>query len=242
MRYFINCSYLGTNYVGWQRQPNGESVQGVIEQSVGTILRQEVEVVGCGRTDAGVHASNYIFHMDIDGELPEGFLRKINRYLPGDIAFNHVDPVTSDMHARYSAKERSYEYYLSLVKDPFRQQVAYYFPYPDQPDVELMNRVGEMLLKYDDFTTFCKTGSDTPHFLCNMTHAQWSIEGNLVIFRITANRFLRGMVRLIVGAMLRVGRGTASLGEIQMAMDRKEPLAKSESAPGHGLHLVEVKY
>jgi tRNA pseudouridine38-40 synthase len=242
MRYFINCSYLGTNYVGWQRQPNGESVQGVIEQAFATMLREKIEIVGCGRTDAGVHASNYIFHVDVQEQLAEGFLRKMNRFLPGDIAFNSIQSVSDEMHARYSAKERSYEYYLSLAKDPFRQQTAYYFPYPDHPDFDVMNQVGEMLMRYNDFSTFCKTGTDTPHFLCDLTYARWHVDGDSATFRITANRFLRGMVRLIVGAMLRTGRGASSFEEIEQAMKAQRPLAKSESAPGHGLHLVEIKY
>lgn len=242
MRYFVDCSYLGTDYVGWQRQPNGDSVQGVIEQSLSTILREEIEIVGCGRTDAGVHASNYIFHMDLKNDLPERSLGKLNRFLPGDIAIKSITPVTQDMHARFSAKERTYEYYLTLTKDPFNQETVYYFPYPTSLDFEEMNRVGEMLLGFSDFATFCKTGSDTPHYLCDLTECRWSVDGDRATFRITSNRFLRGMVRLIVGAMLRVGRNATSFEEVKEAMQTQGTLTKSESAPGHGLHLVQIKY
>ena len=242
MRYFVEAAFLGTKYVGWQRQPNGLSVQEVIESSISTVLRNETQIVGCGRTDAGVHAQQYFFHFDAEEELPEGFMFKLNRFMPDDIAFYDVKLVDDDMHARFSAISRSYKYNLSLRKEPLRQHIAHEYRYPGELDFDLMNEAGEMLKERKEFKTFCKKGSDTPHYLCDVTEASWSCNQHSATFEISANRFLRGMVRLIVGMMLQVGRHQLSLAALRQALDDQVQLKKSESAPAHGLHLVEIRY
>lgn len=242
MRYLVHCSFLGTNYVGWQIQPNGTSVQGTLEEAFSTILRDKIDIVGCGRTDAGVHAQNYVFHFDTDAGIPENLLYKLNRYLPDDIALQSMREVGEDMHARFTATSRSYKYYLTLEKDPFRTETAMYYPYPDPPDWGLMNEAGRLLCQYKEFKPFCKAGSDTPHYLCDMTLAHWDYTDVDAVFTITANRFLRGMVRLIVGTMLQVGRGQMTLNELRQVMDAQVALDKPESVVAHGLHLVRIEY
>ena len=242
MRYFVEASFLGTKYVGWQRQPNGLSVQEVIERSISTVLRNEIEIMGCGRTDSGVHAQQYFFHFDTDEQLPEGFMFKLNRFMPDDIAFYDVRGVADDMHARFSATSRSYKYYLSLRKDPLRQHISHEYRYPDALDFDLMNEAGEVLKAHKEFKTFCKQGSDTPHYLCDLTKAYWSHDQHSATFEISANRFLRGMVRLIVGMMLQVRRHQLSLTELHKALEDQVQLKKSESAPAHGLHLTRIEY
>jgi tRNA pseudouridine38-40 synthase len=242
VRHFVEASFLGTNYVGWQRQPNGISVQEVIENSISTVLRKQIQIVGCGRTDAGVHAQQYFFHFDTDKSLPKGFVFKLNRFMPNDIAFYDVRLVKDDMHARFSAKSRSYTYYLSLRKEPLRQNVSVEYRYPGELDFDLMNEAAAILQQYRDFKTFCKQGSDTPHFLCDLTEASWSHDQYSGTFKISANRFLRGMVRLIVGMTLRIGRHQLTLDELRKALDDQVQLKKSESAPAHGLHLTLIQY
>jgi len=242
MRRFVTCSFLGTHYVGWQVQPNGTSVQGVLEEALSTILRDNIEIVGCGRTDAGVHARNYVFHFDSEADVPENVLYKLNRYLPEDIALQSMREAGEEEHARFSAVSRTYNYYLSLNKDPFRKETSLYYPYPDPPDWQLMNKAGELLCQYNEFKPFCKAGSDTPHYLCDMTKANWEYTETDAIFTITANRFLRGMVRLIVGMMLQVGRGQMTLEELKGIMESQSALSKPESVAAHGLHLVDVEY
>jgi tRNA pseudouridine38-40 synthase len=217
-------------------------VQGVLEEAFSTILRDKIEIVGCGRTDAGVHAEQYVFHFDTDVMTPENLLYKLNRYLPQDIALQSMSEVGEDRHARFSATSRSYKYYLTMVKDPFRTETAMYYPYPDPPDWDLMNKAGKLLCHYKEFKPFCKVGSDTPHYLCDMTRAHWEYTDTDAVFTITANRFLRGMVRLIVGTMLQIGRGQMSLEELQETMSSQRPLEKPESVSPNGLHLVSIEY
>ena len=242
MRYFVEASFLGTKFVGWQRQPNGLSVQQAIEEALSTLLRSEIQVTGCGRTDAGVHAQKYVFHFDVEAPLPERFLGKVNRFIDDDIAFKTISEVSDDMHARFSAKSRSYKYYLSIVKEPLRQHISYRYPFPDALDFERMNEAGQLLTEFNEFKTFCKTGSDTPHYLCDLTQAEWTYSSCRATFTISANRFLRGMVRLIVGAMIQVGRHELSLEDLNAAIQLQTPLSKAESAPAHGLHLTEIQY
>jgi len=242
VRYLVEASFLGTNYVGWQRQPNGLSVQEVIEGAISTVLRNDIQIVGCGRTDAGVHAQQYFFHFDTDQPIPEGFMFKLNRFMPNDIAFYHIHLVENDMHARYSAVSRSYKYYISLRKEPFNQHIVYDYRYPGDLDFDRMNEAGEILKEYKEYKTFCKRGSDSPHYLCDLTLASWSYSEHSATFEISANRFLRGMVRLIVGMMLQVGRHQLPLTELRQALNDQVQLKKSESAPAHGLHLTSIQY
>lgn len=242
MRFFAQCSFLGTHFVGWQKQPNGTSVQGVIEERISTFLRTPVEIIGCGRTDAGVHASQYIFHFDVPESLPSDFRYRINQMLPMDIALQQIREVAEDAHARFSAIERSYQYHVHFEKDPFVQLTSLYYARGGKLDWERMQKAGEVLMGFQEFKPFCKSGSDTPHYLCDLRKANWLLDGESAVFTVTANRFLRGMVRLMVGTMLQVGNGSLGLDALRETMHEQRPLKQAESVPAHGLHLVDVRY
>jgi len=243
MRYFAEISFDGTNYVGWQHQSNGRSVQSTIEEILSKVLQTGIDVVGCGRTDAGVHASQFIIHFDTEEEsLDDHFAVKLNRMLPADIAVRSIRKVDGDAHARHSALTRSYRYVLITQKDPFRRQTAWLYPFAKILDSELMQNISNKLMAYEEFKPFCKTGSDTPHYKCVLSQAEWTFTEQQIFFDITANRFLRGMVRLIVGTMLMVGRGKLNADEVLDAMNNQQPLPVSESAPPHALFLSRVTY
>ena len=242
MRLLVECAYDGTNYVGWQVQPNGVSVQQVIQEGLSTILREEIEVVGCGRTDAGVHASQYYFHFDTGSTIPENLVDRINRFLPPDIAFKSIAPVDDDFHARFSATRRGYHYYMHFRKDPFQRVRSLYVHRGDELDWDLITRAAQILMEYEEFKPFCKTGSDTPHYKCSALNIEWTLEEETAIMSIRANRFLRGMVRLITGALLRIGKEEISLDQLKKAMDSQTPLQRADSAPGHALFLSHVQY
>jgi tRNA pseudouridine38-40 synthase len=249
MRYFLTLSYLGTHYNGWQSQPNAPSVQATIEQALSTFLGGvNCPVTGCGRTDTGVHARNYVAHFDSDKTIPGTFLKGINSLLPADIAIHDIRPVGQEgqeaPHARFSAFERSYEYHIVTRKDPFFTQTAWIYPAFERLDLEKMQAVGRLLLRYHDFFPFCKTDSSTDHYRCDLLRAEWlyTPEEHHAVFHITANRFLRGMVRLIVGACIQAGKDQLSLQQIQHALETQTPLPKSLSVPPNGLFLTGIKY
>ncbi|QIP14019.1 tRNA pseudouridine(38-40) synthase TruA [Spirosoma aureum] len=241
MRYFLELAYRGTNYHGWQRQPNGRSVQEVLENALTILFRFPIAIVGSGRTDTGVHAGQQFAHFETDQPLPRNLLRSINSLIPNDIAVYDCFPVRSDDHARYTATFRYYQYQLIRRKDPFRDGLAYVFTLP--LDVELMNEAAIRLLHHTDFESFSKVKTDVKTFNCRIDFAYWVIDqaGNLT-FHIKADRFLRGMVRAIVGTLLDVGQGRLSVDEfdrIILARDRKKA---GRAAPADGLSLVEVGY
>lgn len=244
MRYFLTLSYLGARYAGWQVQPNAISIQSTIELALSTILREDVAITGCGRTDAGVHARYYVAHFDAQEPLPPNFLNGINSLLPPDIAIHQVQAVHTDAHARYDAFERSYEYHLSLRKDPFSTQTAWFYPMHAQLDFDKMQAVGALLLSFDAFYPFCKSDSGLEQYHCSLLKASWEKhpEDHRWVFHITANRFLRGMVRLIVGSCIQVGKGQLQIADIQQALEQQKSLKKSLSVPAHGLFLTDVKY
>ncbi|MCB0687810.1 MAG: tRNA pseudouridine(38-40) synthase TruA [Saprospiraceae bacterium] len=244
MRYFIKLSYRGTAYVGWQRQPNGLSVQQCIEENLAKLLRLEVPVVGCGRTDAGVHASEYYAHFDWDGVTLETnkILNHLNRMLPADIAIDSLTIVPDTLHARFSATKRTYHYYLNGQANPFQEGLVYHYYYFKQLDWPLMQQMADLLKKHKAFFPFCKTHSDVDHYLCEISDAQWEGEGQQMVFRISANRFLRGMVRLIVGMSLQVGMHKVPLDDVRLALEQQKTLAKSLSAPAQGLFLTKIEY
>ncbi len=243
MRYFAKIAYKGTNYVGWQFQPNGMSVQQKIDDSMSLILGQKIEVLGCGRTDAGVHASDFYLHFDFDGEFPEGFVYRLNKVLPKDIVFYEIFKTKEDAHARFDAFQRSYEYHIDLRKNPFINETIYHFPYRTELDFDKMNEAVALLLEYDEFMPFCKTNSDSKTMICHLSRAEWVRESESHwVFHITSNRFLRGMVRLIVGMSINVGRGKLDIAEVKHAMDGQVFLKRSYSVPPEGLFLTEVKY
>ncbi len=244
MRYFLTLSYLGTRYSGWQVQPNAPSVQATLETALRTILRETVEITGCGRTDAGVHAKYYVAHFDAAGALPPTFLNGLNSLLPDDIAVHDIRPVQPTAHARYDAFERSYEYHIALRKDPFATETAWFFPQNRFFDLKKMQDVADLLPRYTAFFPFCKTDSGVDSYDCELKQAFWEQKPaeHRLIFHITANRFLRGMVRLIVGACVNAGLGKIEVADVQSALDEQKPLKKSLSVPPQGLFLTDVRY
>ena len=245
MRYFIELSYDGTAYCGWQVQPNGESVQGCIQRALSMLLREEVSITGAGRTDAGVHAAMMVAHVDIPADLsPEAtnqLVYRLNGILPHDIAIHRIYPVPDDMHARFSALARTYYYYVHTRKSPFLRDRSWRLVHA--PDFEAMNRAAATLLEYEDFTSFSKVNTDTKTNICHVRSARWvQLADYEWRFEITADRFLRNMVRAIVGTLMEVGRGQLSLEGFRQVIERKDRSAAGDSVPARGLFLQEVKY
>ena len=243
MRFFITLSYDGMRYHGWQVQPNGPSVQEKIQWALSTILRQDILVTGAGRTDAGVHARMMVAHFDVetmDFELQD-LTYKLNRLLPQDIAIQKMEPVSDEMHARFSATSRTYHYYIHTVKDPFLRAYSCELHYP--LDFQLMNEAAAILMTYEDFGAFCKAHADVKTTLCHITAAQWhQTSPSSWYFEITANRFLRNMVRAVVGTLIDVGRGRLSLDDFRKVVEGKRRTEAGESMPANALFLEEVKY
>lgn len=247
-RYRFRIKYDGTNFAGWQRQPNALSIQEVIETELEKLVPtvSQIRIVGCGRTDAGVHASDYYFHADLPaGPLTsDDYHYKLNGMLPASIAMISVDKVSDNWHARFDAKRRSYQYHIHGVKDPFINGYSFFWPYTAHIDLNKLEQVATALLKYEDFSTFCKAHSDVKHYLCHIHSSGWSVseEGTNLIFHISANRFLRGMIRLIVGASLNVASGKISLSELELALDQRKKLRLNWSVPPQGLFLSKIEY
>lgn len=242
MRYFITFSYDGTAYHGWQIQPHSVTVQEELQKALSTLMRKPMEVVGAGRTDTGVHARKMIAHFDHDEvmDCPQ-LVYKLNKLLPRDIAVQHVEPVADDMHARFSAKSRTYHYYVHLDKNPFLR--SYSWQVYGNPDFELMNRAARVLMEYKDFTSFSKVNTDTKTNDCTITEARWDRVGeDQWRFTVTANRFLRNMVRAIVGTLMEVGRGRMTIEQLRSVIEAKDRCRAGDSVPGNALFLVEVLY
>ncbi|MBR1932552.1 MAG: tRNA pseudouridine(38-40) synthase TruA [Prevotella sp.] len=242
MRYFITLSYDGTRYHGWQVQPNGISVQGELQRALSLLLRQEVAVTGAGRTDAGVHARMMVAHFDVEAPVDARQLcYKLNRLLPQDIAIQQLEPVAPDMHARFSALSRTYHYYIHTRKSPFHRHYSWQVPY--QLDFDAMNRAAALLLQYDDFGAFCKSHTDVKTTLCRVTRAEWvQTDPCTWYFVITANRFLRNMVRAVVGTLVEVGRGRMTLDDFRRVVEGKCRSDAGESMPGNALFLENIEY
>ncbi|MCX6240555.1 MAG: tRNA pseudouridine(38-40) synthase TruA [Bacteroidetes bacterium] len=244
MRYFINLSYNGTNYHGWQAQKNAISIQKVLTDALCMMLREEVSLTGCGRTDAGVHAREYYAHMDLVKELGRTqagkLVFKLNSFLGKDISLREIFSVRPDAHARFSATLRTYKYYITLVKDPFLVDRSYYHFGPI--DIDLMNRGAELIMKYSDFTSFSKVDSDTKTKICRISEAQWERSGDLLVFTISADRFLRNMVRAIVGTLLDLGTGKMLLRDLKLVIEAKNRSDAGDSVAACGLFLEQVVY
>ena len=242
-RYFITFSYNGTAYHGWQIQPNGITVQERLQQALATLLRQPVEVVGSGRTDAGVHATMMVAHFDAPPltDTPAQLAYRLNHLLPADIAVQRIEPVSSDMHARFSAISRTYHYYLHTEKNPFLANRSWECHYP--LDFDAMNEAAQWLLTQQDFAAFCKAGADVKTTLCQLSHAQWhQLSPTEWRFEITANRFLRNMVRAVVGTLVEVGRQRLTLQQFQQVVASHSRSQAGESMPAHALFLVDISY
>jgi tRNA pseudouridine38-40 synthase len=242
MRYFLEIAYKGTNYVGWQVQPNGVSVQQKIDEALSTVLRDNIHCIGCGRTDAGVHAAQFFLHFDTAKEFPENFLHRLNSLLPGDIAVKRTIHVSEKSHARFDATLRAYTYYVSDVKDPFRKEFCFYKPFYSL-DFNVMQKSCKVLTRYNDFPSFCKSKAGSKTTIVSISEAKWvQSRDSTWEFHISADRFLRGMVRLIVGAMFRIGEGRMTLEEFEEGIQNKKRFGQALSAPAHGLFLTEVRY
>lgn len=243
-RYFIYLAYDGANYHGWQIQPNGCSVQECLMKALSTFLRQDIDVVGAGRTDAGVHASLMVAHFDYDEELdPAVVTEKLNRLLPSDISVYKVRLVKPDAHARFDATARTYKYYVTTAKFPFNRQYRWRLYCP--LDYERMNEAARILFEYIDFTSFSKLHTDAKTNICHITHAEWTkVEGEDTtwVFTIRADRFLRNMVRAIVGTLVEVGRGKMTVEDFRKVIENQDRCKAGTSAPGQALFLVNVEY
>lgn len=243
-RYFAELAYHGAAYHGWQKQPNGTSVQETIETALAMLLRKPVSTTGCGRTDTGVHASRFFLHFDEIDPLPEDLTERLNRALPPDISIFRIFPVADEAHARYDATSRSYTYHISLRKDPFALGLAYYFVQAATMDITILQEAADILPAYEDFFPFCKSRGAAMTTKCRITRVAWefSSDGQQLLFHITADRFLRGMVRLIVGMCLNVATGKITMEEVRAALDEQRVIKKSLSVPAEGLFLTEVRY
>ncbi|MDC7995827.1 tRNA pseudouridine(38-40) synthase TruA [Altibacter sp. HG106] len=241
MRYFFDISYHGKNYHGWQIQPDAITVQEVLQQTMSTFFRTPLAITGAGRTDTGVHAKQLYFHVDVDAISNREATRfKLNRFLPKDISIQNIIPVTPDAHARFDATSRTYEYWITLDKNPFLQETAWQLH--RTPDIDRMNTAAAILLEHQDFECFSRTHSNVKTFLCDIQKAHWQQRGQLLIFTITADRFLRNMVRAIVGTLMDIGLQKQAVEDFRRILASGDRTQAGASAPAHGLYLTEVQY
>lgn len=242
LRYFIELSYHGKNYHGWQIQPNEISVQETIEQALSILLKQSIAVVGCGRTDSGVHASQFFLHFDIQNPIDKEKLKfRLNSFLPEDIAIFQIIKVKEGAHARFDAISRSYRYQISLIKDVFNTDLSLKL-HEAELDLDRMNKAAELMMKYDDFKCFSRSKTDVKTYQCNISKAYWYKEQNKLIFCITANRFLRNMVRAIVGTLLEVGMNKMNLEQFQNVIESRDRTKAGASVKAKGLYLTQIDY
>lgn len=243
-RYFLHLSFNGGSFHGWQSQHNAPSVQSTLREALSVVLRKPVEITGAGRTDAGVHAREFYAHFDLQEELQiserMNLVHHLNGYLPDAVAVKEVLPVREDAHSRFSARSRTYQYFISKKKDPFLQ--AYSWFYPGNLDIERMNQGAEILKNTHDFTSFAKLPKETKTNICEVEFAMWEDQGQVLVFTITADRFLRNMVRAVVGTLVELGRGRISLDDLQGIILSKDRKAAGYSVPANGLFLVGINY
>ncbi len=241
-RYFLEFAYNGTRFHGYQIQPNGLSIQEAIQRTLSILLKTETELTGCGRTDSGVHALQYYAHFNFDGNLPANLIYALNSMLKKDIVFYRCIPVQDAAHARFDAISRSYVYYIDLRPNPFRQETSYYCPFASDVNKDLMQKAASILLEYQQFDTFCLTHNDAKTKICKLNRSEWIFNQWDWEYHVRSDRFLRGMIRLIVGMCLNVGKGKISLDELKFALDNKIALKQAWSVPACGLFLTDIKY
>ena len=240
-RYFFEVAYNGKKYHGWQIQPSAISVQEVLTHCLQTLLRESIEIVGAGRTDAGVHATKMYAHFDTLQDLSSAlWVQKINSFLPEDITVYRIFRVADDAHARFDATSRTYEYHIHTFKNSFLKDLSWY--HFRTLDVKKMNEAAKILLEYEDFECFSKTHTDVFTFNCTITEAHWTQNGDRLVFTISANRFLRNMVRAIVGTLINIGLGKMEVEEMRHIIESKNRSKAGFSVPAHGLYLIDVKY
>lgn len=240
MRYFIEIAYKGTNYHGWQLQENANTVQAEVNKALSILFQVEINVTGAGRTDTGVHAKQFYAHFDIENKCPDNFVYKLNRILPNDIACKTIIKVNNDAHARFDATSRTYNYIITLKKNPFLINQAYFFP--RKLDINSMNLAAKKLLGTKDFSCFSKSKTQTFTNNCNITNAEWKQVDETIVFTITADRFLRNMVRAIVGTLIEVGECKIPVEKIDQIIASKNRSEAGTSVPGYGLFLTNIIY
>ena len=240
MRYFLDIAYKGTNYHGWQIQQNAHSVQQELENALKMLFGKTIATTASGRTDTGVHAEQQIVHFDLEVALTDNHIFKLNCILPKDVNIKDFSPVQKDAHARFDATSRSYEYRISRVKNPFLIDNVYFF---DRPlDLIKMNEAATSLLRHKDFEALSKVHTEVKNFLCDIHFAHWKEKGDMIFFEIEANRFLRGMVRTIVGSLLPIGMGKLSVEEFEKILLSKDRRKAGAAAPAEGLFLTRIQY
>jgi tRNA pseudouridine38-40 synthase len=243
-RYFLRFTYDGTNFHGWQRQPNGITVQQTIEEAMSMMMRLPISLTGAGRTDTGVHAAEFFAHFDVGNKLTqperEKLIFRLNAFLRGEIVLFDIIPVNVNAHARFSATSRSYKYSVARVKNPFRRNYTHYLH--GDIDQEGMNEGAALIMTYQDFTSFSKVDTDTMTNICRISHARWEMEGTELVFTVTADRFLRNMVRAIVGTLLQIGTGKISMDDLKYIIESKNRSNAGDSAPAKGLTLQRIIY
>lgn len=240
MRYFIELSYKGTNYAGFQVQDNAVTIQYEVEKALMTFYRKHLPLTGSSRTDSGVHARQNYFQVDTDLEITEKHLYNINAILPRDIYIHRIFRVNDDLHCRFHATHRLYHYYISRSKDVFAQETSWYYPY--KVDIGILNETAAILMQYHDFTSFSKRNTQTFTKLCAITRSEWIEENDKLVYVVKANRFLRGMVRALVATQLQVGRGKISIDDFKAIIEARNCAKADFSAPAHGLFLQEVGF
>lgn len=241
MRYFVAFAYNGKNYCGWQYQPHSPSVQETLNKALSTLLRKPIDATGAGRTDTGVHATQMYAHFDYDGQIDSDALTKrVNAFLPKDIVVYRFIPLHDEAHARFDATSRSYEYHIHTFKDAFINEGSWFNFHP--LDVDKMNEAARVLFDYIDFKCFSKTHTDVKTFNCKITEARWEQHGNKLVFHISADRFLRNMVRAIVGTLVEVGLGKSTVQDVRNIIESRDRNKAGFSVPAHGLYLTKVIY
>lgn len=241
-RYFIEVFYKGTDYSGFQIQQNANSIQAEVEKVLQTLFKKAFGLTGSSRTDAGVHALQNFFHFDIDGQLitEYDFIYNLNSLLPKDIAIKKIFKVEDDAHCRFDVVNREYRYYIYQEKDPFLRETAFYYPY--KIDLNKLKEAAHTVLQYEDFTAFSKTRTQVKSFLCRVEKSEWFIDGDTIVYDVIANRFLRGMVKALVGTMLQVGRNKISVEQFKNIIENKDASKANFSPPSHGLFLHAVNF
>ena len=240
MRYFVFFAYNGAGYHGWQSQPNALTVQQEMEQAFETLLQEPIALTAAGRTDAGVHASFMVAHFNTSNSLPENLCFLLNQYLSNAISINRIQNVSDSAHARFDALSRTYQYTISSVKNPFRYPYQYYIK--GSLDLAQMNASAALLLEYEDFECFSKVNTDVKTFMCQIEKAHWESLENQYIFTIKANRFLRNMVRAIVGTLIEIGQGKRTLDSLHKTLRSKDRSQAGYSVPAHALFLTDIEY
>jgi tRNA pseudouridine38-40 synthase len=239
-RYFLEVSYKGTAYSGFQSQQNANTVQAEVEKAFEIIQKENILMTGSSRTDTGVHALQNFLHFDYAGEINPHFVYKLNAILPDDIVIKALKPVSENAHCRFDAISRQYNYHIYRYKDPFIKDQAFFFPY--KLDIEKLQQAAAVLKEYTDFTSFSKRNTQVKTFQCQVIESNWLLRDNCLVYNVKANRFLRGMVRALTATMLRVGRGKISIEEFRAIIDAKDCTKASFAVPAHGLFLMQVGY